>query len=505
MMRLKILCTLFCLTSVVMAQQPSKMIEKFFPSPMVEINTPSFQKRGYVKYEELIKYVENTIAGKDYIALQYIGKTQKGKDIPAVIFRKSKNAKSKVMFTGRVHGDEPGSTEALLYLIDRLINDPNLSYLVDNLEIAILPMVNIDGGDKLRRQSANGLDLNRDMSKLATPENQALRKFFNEFAPDVELDLHEYNPLRADYMKFGKFGVSGYADVMFLYCENPNYQKPLREFVSGTYLPLLENALDKDKLTYWKYFTSSNQNGEVHLNMGGGSPRSSATAFGLANTVSLLIEVRGTNIGKANFKRRVYTGYQIALTTLKMADEKTSEIKAAIRQSTESNADIVVTQRRIEELRTIPFIDIHKNELIDVEIPVRDAGQRKKGIVRKRPFAYALLPNQTLLADKLRDLGISVEVLDTDRNLDVESYTISDYRESEEKFEGFYEQIVKTKVSSKKMVLPRGSFIVKMNQRNSNLAAMVLEPEAENGFVRYQVLSVQQDEELPIYRITNTY
>lgn len=110
-----------------------------------------------------------------------------------------------------------------------------------------------------------------------------------------------------------------------------------------------------------------------------------------------------------------------------------------------------------------------------------------------------------MLADKLRDLGISVEVLDTDRNLDVESYTISDYRESEEKFEGFYEQIVKTKVSSKKMVLPRGSFIVKMNQRNSNLAAMVLEPEAENGFVRYQVLPVQQDEELPIYRITNTY
>ncbi|NDV79575.1 M14 family zinc carboxypeptidase [Dysgonomonas sp. 511] len=503
MMRLKILFTLLCIVSIAMAQQPKKMAEKFFPDPLYV--TPSFHKKGYVKYDELIKYIEKTIAGKDYISLQYIGNTQKGKQIPAVVFGKSNNPKSKVMLTGRVHGDEPGSTEALLLVIDKLVNDPTFASLVENLEIAILPMVNIDGGDKLKRQTANGLDLNRDMSKLATPENQALRKFFNEFAPDVELDLHEYNPFRIDYLKFGSFGVSGYADVMFLYSENPNYQTPLRNFVSNTYLPLLEDALNRDRLTYCKYFTSTQVNGEVQLNMGGGSPRSSATAFGLANTVSLLIEIRGTNIGKANFKRRVYTGYLIALNTLKMADEKSAEIKEAIRQSTESKADIVVTQRRTEELRKIPFIDIQKNGLIDVEIPVRDAAQRKDGIVRKRPFAYALLPNQTVLADKLRDLGILVETLDKDRNMDAEAYTISDYRESEEKFEGFYEQIVKTEVASKKVNLPKGSFIVKMDQRNSNLAAVVLEPEAENGFVRYHVLPVKLGEELPVYRIINNY
>ena len=311
--------------------------------------------------------------------------------------------------------------------------------------------------------------------------------------------------MRADYLKFGRFGVSGYADVMFLYCENANYQKPLKDFVSKTYLPLLENELGKNELTYCKYFTSSSQNGEIHLNMGGGSPRSSATAFGLANTVSLLIEVRGTNIGKANFKRRVYTGYLIALNTLKMANENASEIKKAIRKSTKSDADIIVTQRRTEELRTMPFIDIQRNKLIDVEIPVRDAGKRKKGIVRKRPFAYALMPGQVVLADRLKALGIQVETVKHEKNVDAEAYIINDYKESDEKFEGFYEQIVKTDIVSKKFYLPKGSFIVKMDQRSSNLAAMVLEPEAENGFVRYRVLPVKQDEELPVYRIMNNY
>lgn len=115
------------------------------------------------------------------------------------------------------------------------------------------------------------------------------------------------------------------------------------------------------------------------------------------------------------------------------------------------------------------------------------------------------MPNQTILADKLRDLGISVETLDDAKSIDAEAYIIKDYRESEEKFEGFYEQIVKTDIIQKKFYLPKGSFIVKMNQRNSNLAAMVLEPEAENGFVRYHLLPVKQDEELPVYRIMNNY
>lgn len=504
-MKLKIFTIMLSMASIAMAQQPKKMIEKFFPAPDVEIGTPSFQKSGYIKYKELIPYIETTIAGRNYISLQYIGATQKGKQIPAVIFRKGSNPKAKVMFTGRVHGDEPGSTEALLFLIDRLINDPSLSSLADNLEIAILPMINIDGGDKLIRQTANGLDMNRDMSKLATPENQALRKFFNEFAPDVEVDLHEYNPLRNDYMKFGRFGVSGYADVMFLYCENPNYQQPLMNFVNDTYLPLLRNVLDENKLTHCKYFTSGDQNGEIVLNMGGASPRSSATAFGLANTVSLLIEVRGTNIGKQNFKRRVYTAYLIALNTLKMANEKATEIKAAISKSTEANTDIVVTQRRVEDVRTMPFIDIYENKLIDVEIPVRDAGNRNPGIVRKRPFAYVLLPDQTLLAGKLKALGLQVETLQSDKAIDVEAYTISDYTTSEEKFEGAYEQIVKADVTSKKINLPKGSFIVKMQQRNSNMAAVVLEPEAENGFVRYHLLPVAQGMELPVYRIINSF
>jgi hypothetical protein len=505
MIKLKTLFILLSFTILSSAQQPGKMTRKFFADPDIEINTPSFQKKGYVRYSEIIEYLRKTIDGEKNLSMRYIGKTQKGRDIPVVIFKKPENPKSRIMLTARIHGDEPGSTESLLFLLDRLVNDNKLSCLADSLEIAILPVINIDGGEKLRRQTANGLDINRDMSKSETPESQALWRFFNEFAPDVVLDLHEYNPFRADYLQFGSFGVSSYADAMFLVCENPNYQEPLRTFVREVYLPVLRKELDNNGLRYCKYITSSVNNGEVYLNEGGGSPRSTATAFGLTNTVSLLMEIRGAGIGKSNFKRRVFTGYLIAVSTLDMAFKNAGLIKNAINKSNRANSDIVITQRRTEELKTIPFIDVQKNELTDITVPVRDAAKRTNGIVRKRPFAYALLPSQTLLAEKLRNLGIQVTILKEDFTVEAESYTISDYREGDEKYEGFYEQIVKTTVATLNVSLPKGSFIIKTGQRSGNLAAMALEPEAENGFVRYHLLPVKQGYELPIYRIINSF
>lgn len=497
---------MLCFSFLGIAQQPGKMTEKFFSDDEIPyIPTPSFHQRGYVNYRDMIKYIEKTISGKDYLKLEYIGETQKNRKIPVVIFKKQENVSAKVMITARIHGDEPGGTESLLYLIERLANDPSLDYFTHDLEIALLPMVNIDGGLRLHRQTANGLDMNRDMSKLETPEALALRKFFHQFSPDVALDLHEYNPFRADYMRFGRFGVTGYADIMFLYCENPNYPKPLKNFVENTYLPSLQQMLDKHSYTYCKYFTSTNQNGEIIVNMGGASPRSTSTAFGLSNTISLLTEIRGANMGKTSFKRRVNIAFQVSLNTLQMAHEKASEIRSVIEQSIGTQSDLIVTQRRTEKVRSIPFIGIHENEIVEVNIPVQDAAQRKKGIVRERPYAYAINRDYCEVIRKLRDFGVSIESLQEDQYIDVEAYLVKDCRESVLKFEGFYEQYVKTEIVPKKIKLEQGTFIIKMSQPYANLIAMLLEPEAENGFVKYNIFSVDEGDELPIYRIVNSF
>lgn len=221
------------------AQQPGKVAKTHFADPAIQINTPWFQKgRAFTTYTEMMEYIEKQIAPHSQTAsLSYIGETQKGTRIPAVrIVKKGNGEKVKVLFLGKIHGDEPASTEGCLYLLDQLLNTPDMAYLLDKLDITIIPMVNIDGGSHLSRQTANSLDLNRDMSKLETSEAVALRNFYNEYAPQVVIDFHEFQPVRADYGYISDENITNSFDAMFLYSGNLNIPAELRELTGDLFV-----------------------------------------------------------------------------------------------------------------------------------------------------------------------------------------------------------------------------------------------------------------------------
>ena len=88
--------------------------------------------------------------------------------------------------------------------------------------------------------------------------------------------------------------------------------------------------------------------------------------------------------------------------------------------------------------------------------------------------------------------------------LDVETYTVDFYKEEYSLFEKFYPVKVKTTVNTKQVFFPAGTFVVPMNQKNGNVAASVLEPEAANGFINYRIYETKQGEELPVYRKMNS-
>jgi hypothetical protein len=73
-----------------------------------------------------------------------------------------------VRLTSTMHGDEPPGMEMLLYLVDYLTNNYNrpgfedVTNLVDNYEIHILPLHNPDGYILHQRRNVNNIDLNRN-------------------------------------------------------------------------------------------------------------------------------------------------------------------------------------------------------------------------------------------------------------------------------------------------------------------------------------------------------
>jgi hypothetical protein len=489
--------------------QSKGITEKFFPDPEVDINTPAFEKRrGFSEYEDMMPYLRKLRAAHPTVVeMHFIGQSQKGDSIPFLRIRKPglSHTPLRVWMQGGLHGNEPASTEGMLYLLDRLLNDTAYAYLLDSLELGIVPMANIDGTNKESRYAANGLDLNRDQTKLMAPESVFLKAAFNAFDPQVAVDFHEYRPFRKDYLRLGDYGMTAAYDVMFLYSGNLNVPEPLRNYTKSRFVSHAKQTLTHHQLTHHDYFSSTRVLGALQFNQGSLNARSSATSYALANTVSSLIEIRGVGLERTSFKRRVYSTFLVAKAYLEMAYTHPTEVRQAIQQAAQGRNDsTVVRHKSLVENRPVSMIDLDKQDTVKIDGRVRDAWYSHAVLSRKRPTAYLLMPDQQELVKKMIVLGLEVELLQTPQNLEVEQFRVTEYQQEAAKYEGVYRQEVQTEVSTVEHSFPAGTYLVYMDQAKANLAQEVLEPEAPNSFVSFSVLPTEKGQVLPVFRYVKT-
>ncbi|MEG1586986.1 MAG: M14 family metallocarboxypeptidase [Bacteroidales bacterium] len=508
-MRNKIIGLMFLICAVAGAQQPGKVTSKFFPEPDMQMNTPLFQKsRGFTGYKEMMKFIEDLrLNHPDLIRIEKAGETQKGRDIPLVTIGRKENAEQKIniLLMGRVHGNEPIGTEGLLYFMQQILENPEKHDYLDKINFYIMPMVNIDGGERNNRNTANGIDLNRDQSKLDSPEAVAMHAVANKILPHLFVDFHEYQPMKSDlfYISDGKV-LSNPTDVMFLYSSNPNVAAPIRNAVDQLILPGIGKRMDQNGLTHQTYYTSSSSNGNIRFTQGGTSPRSSANSMALKNSISVLVEVRGVGLERISVKRRLNTVFVFADELAKIACDQAARIKDVCAQAEAERSDIVVEYTRSDNpAQEVQFLDMVKNRLITLPVHMLFSTESKPTLTRKRPKAYYILPTQKKAFEKLTLLGVDIKPTDQEVILDLECYLVISAIESSENISGMYPLQVKTEVSDKRVTLPAGTLKIEMNQRNANLIGSLLEPESSNGFVNYRVIDGKLHQELPIYREKN--
>jgi hypothetical protein len=340
-----LICVICISASAQFTPQSKKITEKFFQDSEEVLNTtPALQKkRGYTDYKELLNFLDNLIENHpEKISMQFIGESQKGRAIPMLkLSSPNDNEKIKVWMQGGLHGNEPASTETMLYLLDRLLNDENYTDILENVELAVVPMANIDGYLKNNRYAANGLDLNRDQTKLMAPETIVLKKAYVDFNPEVAVDFHEYRPYRRDYARMGDFGLTNMYDAMFLYSGNLNVPENLRNLTNDLFVESARTSLDKFNYTHHPYISTRKVYGDIHINQGSISARSSASNNALTNTISSLIEIRGVALGRTSFKRRIHSSFLIAIAYLRTASENIELVKNEIEKAKETSAQAI--------------------------------------------------------------------------------------------------------------------------------------------------------------------
>ncbi len=103
--------------------------------------------------------------------------------------------KTKIFLWSQMHGDESTATMALFDIFNFFSANDFLNEVREKIlrEITLyfLPMVNPDGAEVFQRRNILEIDLNRDASRLVTPEAEILMNTFDSLNADFGFNLHD--------------------------------------------------------------------------------------------------------------------------------------------------------------------------------------------------------------------------------------------------------------------------------------------------------------------------
>ncbi|MGE7603272.1 M14 family metallopeptidase [Peribacillus sp. NPDC097675] len=490
-----------------------------FPVPNTSFNTPAFQqdRLAFTSQEEMKTFI-NTLSHKNKnIQLKTIGQSTEGRDIPMLLFSKDtkkvqKHSKKPLIWIqGQIHGNEPAAGESTL-VIAQWLAEGKLGNVLDKVNIAIVPRVNPDGSYNFKRTTAENLDANRDYLKVEHPEVQAIHRAINDYEPEVILDVHEYTVNPAPLKNVGTSGSIASYDLLISSAKNLNIPQTLRKASDELLLPKVFKTLKKENLSYHDYYTlATSEDGVLTATEGSTEARIGRNALGLKNTMSYLIETRGINIGRTDFKRRVFAQATAQAAFIKATADQATKVKKVVQQSenevvrkgeraNDHDKIVIKSENKHFKDRKLTVIDLAKAKKVDTPIDWLDSTEAYPTLVRNRPTAYILPAEYKDVAKKLERLGVQVNQLKKSVTVPVESYQVTDMKVSEELENGHATREVTTSVSTKQQSFSKGSYVFSMAQPDANFISLALEPEGIDSYVTFNFIPAIKGNELPVYR-----
>ncbi|MDF9831396.1 M14 family zinc carboxypeptidase [Parabacteroides sp. PF5-6] len=492
--------------------QSEEISRKFYPEPQLQsYHTPTLRKHfteGLASTVEIAEYLQ-ALAGKyPDASFSSIGRTEQGREIPIFYLGKGNDKrKVKVWIQAGLHGNEPAGPEAVCMLADYLLNSEEGRLLLNHLEIALLPIANVDGYAIQSRVSGSGLDLNRDQTKLADPVSVLLKEAFMAWNPEVALDIHEYRPWKPEYHRITGREAGVYEDILFLPTGHLNVAPGIRNFSLHVLQERAGQALAAKGYSYGYYYTVNQRGEQLSLSKGARSPQSSSTNYALSNALSMFLEIRGIGLGQTSFARRVDIGYTVACNLLQTCVEEKKSLKKvitqAIKETRQGKSNVHVSFRSKETTESVRFVDATLADTFSIALPFADATACEPLFVRQRPKAYLLLDTCFNAVRILQTLGVHVERIDKEKVWDVEEYVVTEHVKNPVEWEKIHVVRCTAETRSNKRLIPAGSYLVPLNQKNANYAVTLLEPESTNGFVSFGVIAVGADKAIPVCRILN--
>ncbi len=466
-------------------------------------------------YKETMEYFKNFALKTNMARFISLGCSSQGREINCLIVSKGnhftpqrakRSGKAIILIQNGIHPGEIEGKDASMLLLREILITKEKKHLLDNLILLVIPILNVDGHERLSpynrpnqdgprmmgfRTTALNLNLNRDFMKADTPEMRALLRLFSTWVPDFYIDNHTTNGMDYQYhITYGMekhqiiFGaLSKWGQKKFL----PNIKTEVEKkgFLSATYIELLKKELEEG-ITDWA-----------------SRPMYSNGYSALQNRLLLLIETHSLK----PFGNRVHSTKAMMESALEYLNENFKELKEinrkADRETVKRYADgktsfpIAFAGTNEYELRNFKGIEYQKEDSgitgtsikrytgkpIDINIPVYNKVKITKRV--HLPTVYIIPKEFRNIIGRIKLHGIRTEELNEPRLFTVEKYHITGYSFAEKPYEGRQGVSVTCEVLTEQISFPRGTFIIKTRQRGLRIIANLLEPEAPDSFLSW--------------------
>ncbi len=445
---------------------------------------------GPTEYNSMMAFLNQIDRSSCQVTMEIFGKSVSGRDLAVLYFSHgpfagNRDKKPLVLIFCQQHGDEPSGKEAALLLAKALLS--RNSKILDHLDILLIPSINPDGSEMRQRRNANNRDLNRNHLLLSEPETLALHQLFQQWFPEITLDVHEYNAIDSWWIKQGMIKN---ADEMLGWLSNLNIDPTIRSFSRDIFYPSMKKLLERDGFIFSPYIVGTPDEND-RLRYSTNDIDDGRQSLGIYNTLSFILE--GKRYGDVDnmLERRTSAQLSAMMAFLQTSAERSLEILTMVRSARARLLEKINGNDRVF-VRMDYFPDPYQPT---ISFPVFNLNEWKsewqdwsrfEPVVKVKkslrlPIAYVVPSREEELIDLLERHHIIMQRITDPVSITVEKYRmfyISSRIEEERSMPEFDLEKYNDKTS-----LQQGDIIIFLNQKARNLIPLILEPESSWGIL----------------------
>ena len=344
-------------------------------------------------YEDVTSYMRAMAAASPQIHLTTYGYTYEGRPMPlAVIGAPAATAeavlatkKTRIYIQANIHAGEVEGKEALLWLLRSIAKGERADWF-QSVVLLINPIYNADGNERVnvanrgtqngpvggmgQRANAQNLDLNRDCTKMESPEARSLAMLLTAYDPHMAIDLHT---------------TDGSADSGFYLTYetslNPNDSKATAGLLRNVLLPQVTKTI-KTKHGWDYFYYGGVMRGGSERAWGSDAelakPRYTSTYFGVRNKLGILVET----YSYASFEDRIKANYWFLEEVIGFAVKNGETVRNAVATAeTESvvGKALAVRQQLVKMPDPVQVVTAQTVSVRNPYVPDRPMRQRVPG------------------------------------------------------------------------------------------------------------------------------